>query len=146
MGGVEMPSDKHIILINPKNGSSDEIKVGFSWTMLFFGIFVPLFRSDWKWFFILGGYVIWNSWMGSHLIEEQEWLQTLNFVVQWGMAFFYNRIYINERLKKGWYPSSHISEERLRKANFVWGEDKNTKHDGINVEKGVDKKDEETGF
>ena len=32
-----------------------EVKLGFSWSMFFFGVFVPLFRGDWKWFLIILG-------------------------------------------------------------------------------------------
>ena len=32
-----------------KNGLRKEVKVGFSWTVFFFGLFVPLFRGDLKW-------------------------------------------------------------------------------------------------
>ncbi|MEI4781416.1 hypothetical protein [Streptococcus pasteurianus] len=34
-----------------KNASSPikEVKGGFIWTTLFFFLFVPLFRKDWKW-------------------------------------------------------------------------------------------------
>lgn len=33
-------------------GMCKEVKVGFSWTGLFFGILVPMVRGDWKGFFI----------------------------------------------------------------------------------------------
>lgn len=30
-------------------GAMKQVKVGYSWTVLFFGFFVPLIRGDWKW-------------------------------------------------------------------------------------------------
>lgn len=38
-------------MITLKNdaGITKTVKVGFSWTVFFFGFFVPLFRGDWKW-------------------------------------------------------------------------------------------------
>ena len=34
------------------SGMVEKAVIGFSWTTLFFGIFVPLIRGDWKWVFI----------------------------------------------------------------------------------------------
>ena len=42
--------------VNLSNSSTNQVKqvkVGFSWTVFFFGIFPPLFRGDWKWFGII---------------------------------------------------------------------------------------------
>ena len=35
-----------------ENGVTKEVKKGISWTYLFFGSLVPLFRGDWKWFIL----------------------------------------------------------------------------------------------
>ena len=61
------------------------VKEGFSWTMLFFGVFVPLYRGDWKWFLII---LIAN-------IFTYGWASVV-------FAFIYNKIYINDLLEKGY--------------------------------------------
>jgi hypothetical protein len=66
-------------------GVTKEVKKGFSWTMLFFGIFVPLARGDWKWFLI--------SLIAGFVTVGISWLI---------FPFFYNKIYLNELLEKGY--------------------------------------------
>ncbi len=49
-----MAFDK-LVLKNPNTGEVVRAPVGFSWTALLFGPFVPLFRSDWKHMLVMGG-------------------------------------------------------------------------------------------
>ena len=42
-----------VTIEDKKNNIIKEAPVGFSWTVLFFGGFVPLVRGDWGWFFIM---------------------------------------------------------------------------------------------
>ena len=73
-----------IIVANPHTGVQKEVKRGFSWTMLFFGFFVPLLRGDILWTII-------------SLV-----LATFTYGISWLiLPFFYNKIYLEGLLKKG---------------------------------------------
>jgi len=84
--------------INLKNqtGAIKTAPTGFSWTMLFFGCFVPLFRGDFKWFFM--------SLAGAFVTLGIAW-----FV----MPFIYNKRYISNLLESGYTPSDDISQKEL---------------------------------
>lgn len=71
-------------------GQGKEIKIGFSWTMFFFGFFVPIFRADWKWFFIL---------LAANILLapfELSFLATLIF------CFLYNKLYARDLYNAGY--------------------------------------------
>jgi hypothetical protein len=80
---------------NPHTGALKEAPVGFSWTMFFFGFFVPLIRGDWKWSIVclliisITGGVFW-------------------FV----FPFFYNKLYVKELISQG-YKVKLIKEGNL---------------------------------
>ena len=74
---------------NPKTGHLKEAPVGFSWTVLFFGPFPPLFRSDWKWAIIM----------------------FLLALLTWGLSscvfmFIYNKLYIKDLIGAGFKAKS----------------------------------------
>lgn len=72
-------------LKNERTGETKQIKQGFSWTSLFFGIFVPLIRAD------LVGFAL------------QIILASLTFGLSWLVVpFIYNKRYVNRLLDKGW--------------------------------------------
>jgi hypothetical protein len=76
--------------------------VGFSWTCLFFGFFVPLFRGDWKWFLIM-------------LIVCLCTFGLANLV----LCFIYNRIYTKALLvDKNFFPSDDYSKSLLVQAGI----------------------------
>ena len=79
-----------------------EIKLGFSWTMFFFGVFVPLFRGDWKWFLIILGIEVVLTFTGLLFIMP---------FVMLGLSFFYNRLYAKDLYDNG-YRGLTLEEER----------------------------------
>lgn len=78
-------------------GETKQMKLGFSWTMLFFGIFVPLLRMDWK-------------WLGLCFL-----IDVLSCGIAWLVfPFIYNKIYIKEKIEKGWRPADEMSKTALK--------------------------------
>ena len=78
-----------IMFENPNTGAIKEAPVGFSWTVLFFGFFPPLFRGDWKWAVIM---------LILALITFN--LSGLVFM------FIYNKIYIKDLIGSGFKAKS----------------------------------------
>lgn len=85
-----------------KNGISKIVPVGFSWTTLFFGFFVPLFRGDVIWFVIMLALTI----------------LSLGFI-QFILCFFYNRIYTSKYINDGWRPADDFSYNILRTKGLI---------------------------
>lgn len=66
-------------------GVSKQVKKGFSWSMLLFGVFVPMVRGDWKYFFI--------SLILAVITSGISWLV---------FPFIYNKLYLNDLLSSGY--------------------------------------------
>ncbi len=94
---------KKVALLSPK-GDIKTAPVGFSFTILLFGLFVCLFRKDWLrvavWFamIFLGGFI--------SIFEPvfEGLFMVITFVFNVVMAFIYNKVYIRSLLRKGYEP------------------------------------------
>lgn len=89
-----------IILKNKDTGLTKECPTGFSWTVFFFGVFVPLIRGDFKWAAILFALTV--------LVA----IPTIGFgcpLVGPIFAFFYNKTFIRELMSNGFIPADDHS-------------------------------------
>ncbi|OOR50841.1 hypothetical protein BLX05_17590 [Bacillus pseudomycoides] len=89
-------------LRNENTGQIKQAKLGFSWTVFFFGFFPAIFRGDWKWFLII-------------LIASAFTFGFSNLV----FCFIYNKIYINELLSQGYKAADEYSLSALQQKNIV---------------------------
>ena len=98
-----------ISLIN-NEGVIKEVKLGFSWTTLFFGIFPALFRKDFKWAMIMLGISI----------TINLFLYGLGALITGVLfAFIYNKIYIKNLLMNGYRPVYSAGRELLIKEQLI---------------------------
>lgn len=94
-------SKVELILKNPATEKFRTAPLGFSWTVLFFGFLVPLFRRDWKYTFIF----------------------LLLYILSLGclspvMACLYNRSYARRMLASGYrlfYIRGNLKSDTLEK-------------------------------
>lgn len=91
-------------LENPITNQLKQVKVGFSWTTFFFGFWPALFRGDWKWF---GIQLVIEIFLGCFTYGIGAGVVGIVF------AFFYNKLYINDLLAKGFVPSDEPSKKVL---------------------------------
>jgi len=83
-----------------------DVPIGFSWTTLLFGVFVPLLRGDIKWFFIFLVLAI--------ITGGVAWLV---------IPFIYNKIYVKGLISKGYVPADDVSKNELRMRNIFFKDD-----------------------
>ena len=88
---------KAIKLKHPKSGIVREVPIGFSWTSLFFGPFVPIFRGDALWAIAA---ILLTGLTGS----------IFHFI----FPFIYNKIHLRELLYKGYEPAEAESKNHLK--------------------------------
>ncbi|MEG1602145.1 MAG: hypothetical protein RRY12_05800 [Cloacibacillus sp.] len=85
-------------------GQVRTVKVGFSWTVFFFGFLVPICRGDVKWTVIM--------FIASVLTV---------FIAQLVFSFTYNGTYIRELLNQGYRPEDEYSKAVLIAKGFIAG-------------------------
>lgn len=97
-------------LTNPTTHQVKQVKVGFSWTVFFFGFFPMLFRGDWKWFAI------------TLLVQLVVGVPTAGIgsgIVDIVLSFIYNKLYINDLLSAGYVPADKASADILLNKGFT---------------------------
>ena len=89
------------VVLKHELGMIKTVKKGFSWTVFFFGFFVPLIRGDLKWALIM---FLTQFLAASVTMGLGVWIASLIF------AFFYNKLYIKDLLEKGYRPTAGYEE------------------------------------
>lgn len=98
------------MLFKNKYGQLRKTEVGFSFSVLIFGAFVPMVRKD-----VLGTIAMMMSAIGSLLILNL-WIYALSFVFY---AFVYNKNHIIRLLKQGYYPVEECHAKLIVAYNVV---------------------------
>lgn len=98
-----------VTLINNNNGDIKEVKLGFSWTTLFWGGLVPLIRKDWIAAIIL---IVVNIVLSACTYGFG------NIFFDIAVAAFYNKNYIQRLIKDNYHPNGETEEMKLRKYNI----------------------------
>lgn len=93
-----------IIRLEDQAGQLRTAKVGFSWTVFFFGFCVPIFRGDAKWAVIMFVASVLTLWLANMIF-----------------CFTYNGTYIRDLLSKGFRPADAESRQILIEKRFISG-------------------------
>lgn len=95
------------VLIKKDTDEIKEAPIGFSWTVLFFGLFVPILREDWKWFVVM---LLLTMFLGPIVI-----------IYNFAMALLYNRIFFRGLIKRGFIVAEIEAEnEHYEEKANIW--------------------------
>lgn len=101
-------ANNKIFLVND-SGKIKSCTLGYSWISLFIPIIYPLFRMDFKNFVI--------QFIFCYILGEISTnLLGLTWIIYCG---FYNKIYLNDLIKKGYKPYNEESESLLKEQGFI---------------------------
>lgn len=93
-----------IIRLEDVTGQLRTAKVGFSWTVLFFGFCVPIYRGDAKWAVIMFIANVFTLWLANLIL-----------------SFTYNETYIRDLLTKGYRPADEEAQKVLISKGIISG-------------------------
>jgi len=100
----------HVTLTNKTTNAYKDVKVGFSWTTFFFGLFPALFRGDWKWAAII---FLTAVAAGSFTMG----IGAIVFDIIW--ACVYNKLYTKDLIGKGYEPSNQGAAQILVSKGYI---------------------------
>src|SRR4051794_16889766 len=90
------------ISLRHASGITKRIKLGFSWTLFFFGLWVPIFRGDFR--------NLLRIWLLG--------IVTLS-IYYWVACWTYNSRYAKGLLEKGYLPADDVSRAELIRRNII---------------------------
>lgn len=107
---------------NPTTNQVKQCKLGWSWTVFFFGFFPMLFRQDWIYLIcyaawdVIGGAIAYSSDGAFSVIASAD------FIIRIVLAVMYNTLYVKGLLKKGWVPADETSKKLMMAKGIVLAE------------------------
>jgi len=100
--GIYAQVKRMVITLKHTSGVTKRVKLGFSWTFFFFGLWVPLFRADFKNFFRIWGLGIVT--IGIYYLVS---------------CWTYNKIHTKDLLEKGYQPIDEQTRQVLVQRQII---------------------------
>lgn len=117
-----LPVPPNYATVKNENGDVRIAKVGFSWTVLWFNLIVPIFRGDWynllcmvgiEMGVLFGIYSLPTNSMVSYAMS----VASVAFNLVW--AGLYNLMYFRHLFNRGFKPATDRSKELLTRAGYL---------------------------
>lgn len=97
---------------SPTTNQVKQCKLGWSWTVFFFGFFPMLFRQDWIFLICYA----WEAIGGAIVCSSNRAFLTFagaDVIIRIVLSVMYNTLYVKGLLKKGWRPVDETSKKLM---------------------------------